>query len=299
MSWIICTIAATLLQTFRNLEQKNLHKKLDVLTVSWSRFILPLPFAVATAIYTSSFAHRQFIIYCLITAIFQVSGNIALLQTIKSKNFSIGVAFYKTETIQTLIIGFLLFNETISFLGCMLIIMASVGVVMMSSLNFTGGLKNFTKSLNDKVVIYGVVTGLCFSISAFNLKFSAQELIGSGVNAFKASVIVLMWVICFQNILFVIIKSSQRRLKSDFKKLFMTENATAIVKTSILSFSGSICWFAAYALGKVVYVKAVGQIELIIAIIVSHFILRERLKSIEITGITLTSLAILLLIFFH
>jgi len=51
MSWIIFTILATILQTFRTLEQKTLNKKLDLLTVSWSRFILPFPIALGFVLY--------------------------------------------------------------------------------------------------------------------------------------------------------------------------------------------------------------------------------------------------------
>jgi hypothetical protein len=40
-----------------------------------------------------------------------------LLKTFKSKNFSIGIAFYKTEVLQAMVIGFLFFNATISLSG--------------------------------------------------------------------------------------------------------------------------------------------------------------------------------------
>jgi drug/metabolite transporter (DMT)-like permease len=56
------------------------------------------------------------------------------------------------------------------------------------------------------------------------------------------------------------------------------ENKSTFFKTTIFSFLGSICWFTAYSLGKVVYVKAVGQIELLMAIASSYFILKEKLK---------------------
>ena len=61
MSWILYTIAAAALQTFRNLEQKGLHKKLDVLTVSWSRYILPFPIAIIVVIFTYSTVNSWFI----------------------------------------------------------------------------------------------------------------------------------------------------------------------------------------------------------------------------------------------
>ena len=81
MSWVLYTIVATILQSFRNLEQKHLNKKLDAFTVSWSRFILPLPFALVVVYFTFFAVSKSFIIYCLITACFQVAGNVFLLKT--------------------------------------------------------------------------------------------------------------------------------------------------------------------------------------------------------------------------
>jgi uncharacterized membrane protein len=299
MSWIIYTITATILQTYRNLEQKYLNQKLDSLTVCWSRFILPLPLALIVVIKTSSSVNLEFITHCFITAIFQVAGNIFLLKTFKLKNFSIGITFYKTEVFQALLIGFLFFNQSISFIGFIAIILTTVGVILMSGLVFNGGIVGFIKSLQNKAAFYGLTTGFCFSISAFNLKFSSSALTTIGYSNIKSGIIVLMWVICLQNIFFVTIKFYQKRLKKDLTNLLSLENKSAFLKTSIFSFLGSICWFVAFSLGEVVYVKAVGQTEVILAILVSHFTLRESHNIKEIWGIVLTALGIITLIIFH
>jgi drug/metabolite transporter (DMT)-like permease len=299
MSWILYTIAATAFQTFRNLEQKAMNVRLDALTVSWSRYLLPLPFGLIVIGYTSSLVDKWFIIYCLITAFFQVAGNISLLQTFKSKNFSIGIAFYKTETLQAMIIGLLFLSEPISFNGFLAIMVAMLGVMMMSGLVFDGGVKKFIQSLGNKATLYGLLTGFCFSISAFNLKFASETLLPFGYSKIKAAVAVLMWVICFQNAMFIIVKFYQKRLVKDLKSLLMLENKYAFFKTTVFSFLGSVCWFTAYAVGNVVYVKAVGQIEMVMAAVASHFILKERLKKMEALGIVLTTSGILGLIFFH
>ena len=299
MSWILYTIAATALQTFRNLEQKGLNKKLDVLTVSWSRYILPLPFALVVAVCTFSSMTVGFVSYCLVTAIFQVAGNIFLLKTFQSKNFSIGIAFYKTETLQAMIIGLIFFGESVSLAGFVAIMVAMSGVILMSGLVFDGGVKKFTESLKNKSTFYGILTGFCFSISAFNLKEASEILFPLGYSNLKAATTVLLWVICFQNILFTVVKLYQKRFMQDLKSLVCLENKYTFFKTSIFSFLGSICWFVAYGVGKVVYVKAVGQTELILALVVSHFILKETLKTSEIIGIALTSTGILALILFH
>lgn len=299
MLWILYTITACTLQTFRNLEQKNLNKKLDSLTVSWSRFILPLPFAVAVAACTAQLISKEFILYCLVTAIFQVAGNVFLLQTLKSKNFSVGITFYKTETLQAMIIGLLFFNEKISLSGFVSIMIAAAGAVVMSGLVFNDGLKEFTKSLKNKSTLYGLLTGFCFSISAFHLKLASGTLQSLGHTNIKSAIVVLMWVICFQNIFFITIKSYQNRLIKDLKSLILSENKYVFFKTSIFSFAGSVFWFAAYGLGKVVYVKAIGQIELVMAIAASYFLLKEKIKKSEIIGIALTSSGILGLILLH
>lgn len=299
MSWIFYTIAAAALQTFRNLEQKSLNKKLDLLTVSWSRYILPFPLAIFVAGKTYDQINFHFISFCLITAIFQIAGNISLLQTFKSKNFSIGIAFYKTETLQAMIIGLIFFNEGVSLNGFIAIIIATIGVILMSGLVLNGGIAKFFHSLKQKSVFYGVMTGFCFCVSAFSLKSASEILLPLGYSNLKAAIIVLLWVIFFQNILLCSIKFLQKRLRHDLKSLLSLENKSAFLKTTILSFVGSICWFTAYGIGKVVYVKAVGQIELIMAIAASHLILQEKLTKQEAVGIFLTSAGILMLIFWH
>lgn len=294
MSWIFFTIAATILQTFRTLEQKNLNKKLDLLTVSWSRFILPLPVALGFVLCTFSSVNHEFILLCAVTGFFQIAGNLFFLKTIQSKNLGVGIAFYKTEILQSLLLGVLFFNQSVSVTGLVAIVITSIGMILMS--NFS--LKNFRQNL-DKAAFFGALSGLCFSFSAFGIKFSSQHLVGSGYSDIKAAVIVLMWVIVFQNIYFAVVKSAQNRFVADITNLFAAENKLTILKTGLFSILASICWFSAYAIGNVVYVKAVGQMELILGVLVSHLHLKEKQKSAELAGIALTLLGILTLIFFH
>jgi drug/metabolite transporter (DMT)-like permease len=300
MSWVIFTILATILQSFRNLEQKSLNKRLDALTVSWSRFIIPLPFAIIVVILTFYQFDNKFIFYCFVAGLFQIAGNIFLLQTFKARNFSIGIAFSKTEVLQSYLIGLLFFNTLISKSDLISILVATIGVILISG-NFTAGhktsYKNLAKSFYNQSSLYGLLTGLSFSISAFNLKFASDKLYSLQYSPIKTALIVLMWIICFQNIFFVIVKFCQRTLIKDLKSMISLENKYTFLKTSILSFCGSFCWFIAFGLGEVVYVKAVGQIEIVIAILISFLLLKEKLKKIEIIGITLTSSGILWLIF--
>jgi len=226
----------------------------------------------------------------------QIAGNIFLLKTLNLRNFSIGIAFYKTEVLQTLILSLLFFDKNISTESIAAVALTACGVILISNSIFNEGIKKFLKSLNNKAVIYGLLCGFCFSVSGFSLKFASQELIALEYSIIKVPILVLLWVIFIQNIFFITLKFYQKRLISDLKTLFSLENKSSFLRTSILSFSGSICWFAAFAIGTVVYIKVIGQLELLLAVLVSHYMLKEKMKNIEIAGIIITAIGILWLI---
>ncbi len=295
MSWIFLTISAIIFQIIRNLEQKKLHQNLDVFTTSWSRFMLPFPFSIIVVASTFNYYDYEFFHYILINALFQILGNIFLIKTIQTRNFSVGVAFSKTEIIQALILGFLLYNLHFNFNEILAIFLAFIGIILLAKLDFKN-FKDFTKSLKNIASLYGILCGFCFGITSYNIQFASNYLIKDGFNSIKASTLVLLYTIFFQNIFFIILKSYQKRLFSDVKKLFLVENYRRFLITSISSFIGSICWYGAYAIGNVMHVKTVGQLEIIASMLVSKFYLKEKNSIKENLGIIFIIIAILLII---
>ena len=286
MSWIFLTISAIFFQIIRNLEQKKLHQNLDVFTTSWSRFILPFPFAIIAVASTFKSYNFEFFYYILINALFQILGNVFLIKTIQTKNFSVGIAFSKTEIIQALILGFLIYNFRFDFNEILAIFLAFIGIILLAKLDFKN-FKDFTKSLKNIASLYGILCGFCFGITSYNIQFASNYLISDGFNSIKASTLVLLYTIFFQNIFFIILKAYQKRLLSDVKKLFLVENYRRFLIASITSFIGSICWYGAYAIGNVIHVKTVGQLEIIASMLVVKFYLKEKNTIKESLGIIL------------
>jgi drug/metabolite transporter (DMT)-like permease len=295
--WALLTISAIFFQIIRNLEQKKLHKDLDVFTTSWSRFILPFPFAIIAVISTFQSYNFEFFHYILINALFQILGNIFLIKTIQTKNFSVGIAFSKTEIIQALILGFLLYNFRFNFNEILAIFIAFIGIILLAKIDFKN-FKDFTKSLKNIASLYGILCGFCFGITSYNIQFASNYLISDGFNSIKASTLVLLYTIFFQNIFFIIFKSFQKRLFSDVKKLFLIDNYRKFLITSLSSFVGSICWYGAYTVGNVIHVKTVGQLEIIASMLVAKFHFKEKNSIKENLGIIFIIIAILLIILF-
>ena len=295
--WALLTISAIFFQIIRNLEQKKLHKDLDVFTTSWSRFILPFPFAIIAVVSTFQSYNFEFFHYILINALFQILGNIFLIKTIQTKNFSVGIAFSKTEIIQALILGFLLYNFRFNFNEILAIFIAFIGIILLAKIDFKN-FKDFTKSLKNIASLYGILCGFCFGITSYNIQFASNYLISDGFNSIKASTLVLLYTIFFQNIFFIIFKSFQKRLFSDVKKLFLIDNYRKFLITSLSSFVGSICWYGAYTVGNVIHVKTVGQLEIIASMLVAKFHFKEKNSIKENLGIIFIIIAILLIILF-
>lgn len=59
----------------------------------------------------------------------------------------------------------------------------------------------------------------------------------------------------------------------------------------------SVCWFLAYSLQRIAYVRTVGQIEFVLTLFITHFLFKERLTRSERVGVTLTVVGIILLAF--
>jgi len=66
----------------------------------------------------------------------------------------------------------------------------------------------------------------------------------------------------------------------------------------LLSMAGSFCWFWAFTLQNVAYVKAVGQVELILSMALTLFFFKEKITPREWIGGSVLSLSVLAMILF-
>ena len=219
-----------------------------------------------------------------------------MIKTLQSKNFSVGIAFYKTEALQATIVGVIIFNQDVSLITILAIITATIGIIMISNLKFKHGKKEFFKSLKTPSTTYGLLSGFCFSITGFNLKFATTNLNNQGLSQINSGLLTLMLVIFLQNLIYISIKFLQKRLKNDLKNIFNTENKFSFFKAAFFSFCGSVCWFCAYSFGDVILIKTLGQIEIIFALLVSHFMMKEKNNLTQIIGIFLVLIGIVVTI---
>jgi drug/metabolite transporter (DMT)-like permease len=64
----------------------------------------------------------------------------------------------------------------------------------------------------------------------------------------------------------------------------------------LTSMGGSLCWFIAFTLQNAAYVKALGQVELILSVAATTLVFRETISVREWAGMAVLALSIVMLV---
>jgi uncharacterized membrane protein len=67
----------------------------------------------------------------------------------------------------------------------------------------------------------------------------------------------------------------------------------------LTSVSGSVCWFNAMTLENAAYVRTLGQVELILSLLTSYVVFKERSTRYEIVGMVMIVIGIIILLLFR
>src|SRR5262249_31788153 len=112
--WIPITLCAALAQTLRNAAQRQLTKSLGTLGATLVRFLYGLPFALLglggvplIGGYALATPNLAFAGWVVLGGLAQITATALLLRVMQERNFTLGVAYSKSELIQVAVFGFL------------------------------------------------------------------------------------------------------------------------------------------------------------------------------------------------
>jgi drug/metabolite transporter (DMT)-like permease len=299
--WVLLSLAAGCLQTARNAVARSLAGRISPALNSWSRFAFNLPFssllvAVLVAWKGLPSLTPAFFWYCAVTAVAQLLGNVALVSAFDRANFAHSIVLHKLEVVFTAIIGVTLFGEEPSVVGWGGVIISGLGVLVMN-LGLDRGLTGWRRAFHlDAGSLLALACGFLLVVASFMLKGAnadfvlANPRVGSG--RFEAAahtlfhttwmevMLLTLWLLWARPAEFRLVSAHYRRL--------------AVI--GMTGFSGSLCWFWAYSLTLVAYVKAVGQIEAVLAVILAIAVWREREVWRQLPGVVLVLMGIVLVL---
>ena len=292
--WIPVTLFAAFAQTIRNATQKHLTASLGTLGATLVRFLYGLPFALAwlAAVHqVGGFAlpvpNWSFIGWILLGAVGQIAGTALLLQVLTERNFTLGIAYSKTEAMQVAFFGFLFLNDPIGPTVLVAVFFGTLGVLLISPIDRQHPLRALLAGWTTRVALFGLACGACFSFASVGYRGGALALEGTPFPMAAAFGL-------------VVAQASQTLLLGGW---ILTRNADTVVqvlqawRTSLfVGFMGaaaSAAWFIAMAIEPIAHVRTLALVELLFAYVISRRYFRERLTRVELTGIALLTIGLI------
>ena len=297
--WIPITIAAAFAQNLRFMLQKHLKSTgLSTAGATFSRFLFAAPLAalvLAGLVLTGWGALPEltlrFVVFSTTGAIAQILATSCVVALFAERNFTVGITFKKTETVQTAIIGLVVLGEAISPWGIIAIAIGLVGVVLLS--DPPGPAKSgWRERVFNRASGLGLTSGALFGVSAIGYRGASLALLGGDFLIRAAAT--LAFVTLFQSVIMALYLGV--REKGQIRAVLASWRVSGLV--GLTGMLGSLGWFTAFTLQNAAYVKALGQIELVFTFLASIFVFKEHSSPRELSGIALVVASILVLILF-
>jgi len=290
-TWIYFTLLAATMQAVRTAGQKQLTQHLNSMATTGVRYIFALPFAWVYLLWIVDYRqvpvpslNNQFLQYALIACVMQIIGTVCLVAAFKYRNFAVATSLAKTEAIQVAIVGAILFSQSLSFWGWISVIVGVVGIIIVSKVKFT-----YADVFQNPGAGFGLAAGLGLAITTLLIRQSSLAL---NTDLMVSAAITLVFMITVQSLLSVIYTLIQD--KAQFKSMVVNWRLCFFV--GITSVLGSIGWFTGASYQNAAYVKALGQVEFFITLILTYRFFKETITKAEYVGMFLIVASVLILL---
>ena len=295
MSWIIFTISGAFFQNLRSSLQKKLNKDLSTVASTYVRFAFALPFAILIfflnfgnfEIISKILKQTDFIYLTTIASIFQIIFTFTLLYLFNFSNFVVGTSLSKTEVVQVAIFEYFLLKDKLNVFGIFGIIIATVGVIIISIKD----LKLFFSNFFSKTTFIGLLTGLFLGLSVVFFRAAALSLEDFSSN-FDKAIITLFFGLIIQTFLISVYLLVYER--SEFRKF--RNNKLESCLAGLTGFLATLSWFFAFTFIQASFVRALGQVEIFFSFVSSKYFFKEKITKMEIIGIIIFVLGVTMML---
>ncbi len=297
-AWILIALAAATAQTVRFMLQKHLKStRLSTSGATFARFLYSAPLAAVLIVTYARLsgqglpqASARFWWFALAGGLSQILATLCVVALFSERNFAVGITFKKTEVLQSALVGLVVLGDRVTLGGAVAIAIGFGAVLLLSDPprgSFTG--PRWRRFFNRAAGL-GLLSGVLFGFSAVGYRGASLGLEGGNV-ALRAG-FTLAVVSASQSLamgLWLLLRD-----RAEIVAVLAAWRVAALV--GLTSMIGSFLWFTAFTLQNAAYVKAVGQIELVLSVLASVLFFHEKISARELGGIALLLVSILVLV---
>lgn len=294
--WIIVTLLAATFQTVRFMLQKYLATStLSAAGATFSRFLYSAPFIlILLAGYLAATGAAfpriggAFWLYGLAGGAAQIAATVCVVLLFKQRNFAVGITFKKTEVIQTVLVGWIVLGEGVSGAGFVAIMLGVAGLLLLSCGPEAKGFH--LTDFRNRAAGLGIASGFLFAISAVSYRGATFAVVSE--DPLLRAAVTLGVVVLMQTLIMVVWLAL--REPGEMRRVWAARRVAVWI--GLTSMGGSYCWFVAFAVQNAAYVKALGQVELILSVIATTLFFHEKITAREAAGMAVLVGSIVMLV---
>ena len=292
--WIPITLAAALAQTARNAAQRHLTPAFGTLGATLVRFLYGLPFAALWLLgvyWVGDFPlpapNATFVGWVVLAAVTQIAATALLLQVMTERNFTLGIAYSKSEVLQIAIFGLVFLGDPVTLTTATAIAFGTLGVLLLSPIDRKQPFSTLIAGWTTRPALLGLMSGTGFGIAAVAYRGGALALEGAAFPMAAAYTLVAAQIL--QTLLLVgwlLMRDAEivaRVCRAWRSSLF----------AGLMGATASTGWFTAMAIEPAAHVRTLALIELLFGYVVSRRFFRERVTRMEITGMVLLTIGLI------
>jgi drug/metabolite transporter (DMT)-like permease len=293
MGWVLATLIAAAAQTARNATQASLTRAIGTLGATQVRFLFGLPFAVlflglvvGSGSGSVPSVTPEALGFTLLGAVAQIAATALMLYTMKSQSFAVTTAWIKTEPVLVALIGAVVLGDALSLPMLLAILIATVGVVLMSVKPGMG----LALWRDGGSVATGLVAGALFGLAAIGFRGGILAL-PSGEFLIRATTILVVSLALQAGMLTLWLLAFDRAALVGSLRVWRTS-----LGAGFLGAFASQFWFIGFSLTSAANVRTLALVEVIMALAVSVVVMRQAVRTRQVVGMAVVMLGVTLLL---
>ena len=289
-AWVVFTLIAAGSQTLRNAMQKELTATLGTVGATHVRFLFGLPFALlflAGILFATEHRFPMFdgtvLAWTVLGALTQIVATALMLAAMKERSFVVTTALIKIEPVWVALFGLVFLGDHLSGPLAAAIAIATSGVLILSWPKDAGRGAGGA-GLSGASVLYGVISGMAFGVSAIGYRGGILGVRALGETNFAvaaSSVLVLGLLMQVAGLSLYLVAFDRPRLLAIFR---------AWRPSMLAGFMGALAsqfWFLAFAIESAARIRTLALVEIFFAQLLSRTMFKQGLSLREALGIAL------------
>jgi drug/metabolite transporter (DMT)-like permease len=290
--WAVFTLIAAAAQTARNAMQRELTATLGTAGATHVRFLFGFPFAlfiflpgvVLAAGYGWPNPPAMFWPWVVAGAVTQIAATATMLSVMGERSFVVAYAYIKTEPVQVALFGLIFLDDTIKPLSVVAILIATLGVIVISLKPGAGQVST------ARSTAVGLVSGTLFALSAIGYR--------GAILALKLPHFVMA--ATFTLTIGLVMQAAMLTSYLALRDPKVLRDITHAWRPSLLAgFMGAFAsefWFLAFAIATAANVRTLALVEVLFAQGVTHLVFKQKTTRREIAGVVLVVMGVALLV---